>query len=200
MEKQFIEATEMAITKLVAEFQCKAGRYWNERDLHWILYYNLRAVFPENDPLELLRAEFPTIKKYPARGHYDLTILDPISYYSEDVQRLTMDAGWDDYLPKLKVLIAIEMKLWQARLSWEIVDEQVNWDIQKLTDVENKAEHPYFLNFIQLDFRKSIMKEYYIELRKRIMSLCSGRSNIRILYVPNQIEIQSDSDSWLSII
>ena len=201
MENQFVGVAERAIGELVATFQAKPGRYWNERDLHWILYSNMRKIITEHNALELIRAEFPTINKYPtARGYYDLVILDPISYYSEDVQKISMDADWDEFLPKLSILISIEIKLWQAKLSWKKVDEYIDPDIQKLTDTENKVVHPYFLNFVQLDFeKKDVMKKYYIEFRQHIANLRSQWSNVRTLCVPNKIEIQPASENWLYV-
>ncbi len=194
MKERLAKAIEKAIDQLVSDFQNRPDRYWNERDLHWILYYRLREerVFKENDPFGLIRAEFPTLKKYNGRGHYDLAILDPLSFYSEDVAKLTIDASWDEFLSKVRVLFALELKLWQDRS----MGDKVEWDIEKLTDAENKVVHPYFLNFVQLKFDKPEMRRFYEELRERLASLAS--KSLRILCVPNDVKIQSNpNQNWL---
>lgn len=194
MEERLAKAVEKAIDWLVADFQSRPRRYWNERELHWILYHHLRGeqVFKDNDPLSLIRAEFPTVKKYNGRGHYDLVILDPVSFYSEDVAKLTIDASWNEFLSKVKVLFALELKLWQDRS----MGDKVEWDIEKLIDAENKVVHPYFLNFVQLNFDKLQMRKFYEELRERLASLASR--SLKILCVPSDVNIQSDPNkNWL---
>lgn len=202
MEEQFVKATESAIMKTIAAFQSRRGRYWNERDLHWILFHqlSLHEVFKRNDPLALIRAEFPTTKVYgeknPARGHYDLAILDPVSYDSEDVNKLAMDAPWQEYLDKVRVLVTVEIKLWQARSQFERV---IKWDVQKLTDIENRVVHGYFLNFIQLDFSKPRVKKYYRDLREHLICWQIHWPALKILCVPSETMIQPNpSENWLS--
>jgi len=97
MGDRFVEATETAIAKLVADFQGYPSRSWNERDLHWSLFYYLeqQGVIQEVYTTQLIRAEFPTLKKFgtksPARGHYDLVILEPESYFTPAVQKMEAD-------------------------------------------------------------------------------------------------------------
>ena len=133
MKDRFIEATETAIAKLVADFQEYPDRFWNERDLHWSLFYYLKqqGVVQEAYATQLVRAEFPTQKKFgtksPARGHYDLVILEPESYFTPAVQKMEADDPWDDFLKLTKVVVAVEIKLWLARLQLETLKERVGW-------------------------------------------------------------------------
>lgn len=75
-----------AISQVIADFQANPERFWNERDMHWSLFYYLKQeqVSKEAYPTELIRAELPTLKLFPgerpARSHYDLAILDAKSY------------------------------------------------------------------------------------------------------------------------
>ena len=65
MDEQFIEATKEAINQVVSAFQSEPDRFWNERDIHWSLFYYLKqqAVFQRRYAAELIRAEFPTLRK-----------------------------------------------------------------------------------------------------------------------------------------
>jgi len=200
MENQFIDATERAVGKLVADFQRYADRFWNERDLHWSLFYYLKreGVIPEIYTTELIRAEFPTMKvfgeKNPARGHYDLVILDPQSYRSETVQSMKAQNSWDEFLKAVKVMIAVEIKLWLARLPLERTD----WDIEKLTETPNNVLNAYFLNFVQLDFDRQHTQDYYRDLRECLMRHKKRWPDIRVLCVPSDVKIQPDSsNNWL---
>ncbi len=172
MENDFTEATRRAVAKLVTVFQSNPERSWNERDLHWILFYYLKMEegIKEAYPTQLIRAEFPTLKpfgeKNPARGHYDLVILDPESYFSPAVQSMKAWEPWDDFLKLVKVMIAVEIKLWLARLPCERAD----WDIQKLTTPSNNVLNAFFLNFVGLDFRRQHNQDYYRELRECLTS------------------------------
>ena len=81
MEKEFVEATDRAIARLVADFQVQPNRFWNERDIHWYLFHDLKQdpVFLRDYGTELIRAEFPTRRVYtedvkPTRGHYPVNI------------------------------------------------------------------------------------------------------------------------------
>ncbi len=202
MENQFIEATERAIAKLIADFQQYTDRFWNERDLHWSLFYYLKQerVIHETYTTELIRAEFPTLKKFgektPARGHYDLVILDPQSYRSETVQSMKAQDSWDKFLKLVKVMIAIEIKLWLARLPFERAD----WDVKKLTKQPNNVLNAFLLNFIQLDFGRPYMQDYYRELREYLMCHKRRLPNLRILCVPSDITIQTEpSENWLPL-
>jgi hypothetical protein len=202
MRSQFVEATERAIAKLVADFQHDPDRFWNERDMHWILFYYLKqeGTVQEAYPTQLIRAEFPTVKKFgeknPARGHYDLVVLDPESYNSEAVQRMKAQAPWDEYLKLIKITVAVEIKLWLARLPVERTD----WDIQKLTEKPNNVLNAYFLNFVQLNFRRQHMQDYYRDLREHLMYHKKPRPDLNILCVPSDTKIQPDpSNNWLVV-
>lgn len=200
MQNQFVEATERAIAKLVTDFQHNPDRFWNERDMHWILFYYLKqeGTIQEAYSTQLIRAEFPTVKKFgeknPARGHYDLVVLDPESYSSEAVQRMKAWDPWDEYLRLVKVVIAVEIKLWLARLPLERTD----WDIQKLTETPNNVLNAYFLNFVQLNFGRQYTQDYYRDLREYLMRHKKRWPDLRILCVPSDAKIQPDpSNNWL---
>ena len=199
MGKQFVEATESAINQVVSDFQNEPDRFWNERDVHWSLFYYLKQqhVFQRRYAAELIRAELPTLGKYGkegrlARGHFDLVILDPDSVAAEAVRNLKPWTDWDVYLPLVRVLIAVEVKTWVDRLRFD----RANWDIRKLMDPENKVGHPYFLNFVQLNWEKTEMKAYYQKLRRYLSG--KPKSKLKILCVPNEIAIQpSHADNWI---
>jgi len=200
MEQQLVEATERAITKVIGDFQDNPERFWNERDIHWSLFYYLKqeAVGQENYVTQLIRAEFPTLKKFggrkPARGHYDLVILDPKAYNSPAVQQMKAQASWDDFLKLVKVIVAVEIKLWLARLPFERAD----WDIRKLMEQPNKVVNAYFINFVQLNFNKPTMQDYYRELREYLMHQKDQWPDLKILCVPSETKIQPvASKNWL---
>lgn len=198
MGNQFVEATERAVAKLVTDFQGNPSRFWNERDLHWSLFYYLKqdGVIQEDYVTQLIRAEFPTLKKFDnARGHYDFVILDPQSYRTEAVQRMKAQEPWEEYLKLIKVMIAVEIKLWLARLP----SKRADWDIQKLTEQPNNVHNAYFLNFVQLNFTRPYAVTYYLELRDYLMRYKRRCPALKILCVPSEIGIQPDpSDNWLS--
>jgi hypothetical protein len=197
MGNQFVEVTEKAIDKLVDVFQKNPERYWNERDIHWILYYYIKKeeVIKEKYLTELIRAEFPTRQKFgvkiKARGHYDLVILDPVSFRSDAVQKFKAQDPWDDFLELVNVEIAVEIKLWLSRLPCKRAD----WDIEKLTDTKDQVVHPYFLNFVQLNFNKTEMRNFYRDLREYLTP--RAQSPLKILCVPSDKTIQPDSKNWL---
>jgi len=199
MGEQFVEASERAIDQVVSDFQNEPDRFWNERDVHWSLLYYLKQqeVFQRDYATELVRAEFPTLGKYgeegkKARGHFDLVILDPDSVATDAVRKLKPWADWDVYLPLVKVLVAVEVKTWVDRLRFD----RTNWDIQKLVDSESKVKYPYFLNFVQLNWEKTEMRDYYQKLRRHL--LANTRLKLKILCVPNDVAVQpSRSDNWI---
>lgn len=201
MEKQVIEATERVIARVVKDFQSNPARYWNERDLHWSLFYYLKKEgrIQEKYTTEIIRAEFPTLKTFgtenPARGHFDLAILDHQSYRSPAVQNMSLNAPWQDFLELIKITVAIEIKLWLAKLRRDIAD----WDIKKLTEKPNNILNAYFLNFVQLDFSRLHSKKRYEELREYLRQKKRQHSRLKILCVPSDPKIQSDSsENWIT--
>lgn len=201
MEKQVIEATERAIAKVVNVFQNNPDRYWNERDLHWSLFYYLKneKVIKEKYITELIRAEFPTLKTFgtenPARGHFDLAILDPKSYRSPAVQSMKLNAPWKEFLELIRIAVAIEVKLWLTKLRRDIAD----WDIKKLTEKPNNILNAYFLNFVQSDFNRLNSKKRYQELREYLLHQKREYPHLNILCVPSDPKIQTDpSENWLT--
>jgi len=204
MEEQFIEAVNKAIGQVVLDFQGDPTRYWNERDIHWSLFHYLKQqeIFQQNYITELIRAEFPTRKKYreeggkPARGHYDLVVLEPASLATPAVCEMSPWAPWGEYLELVKVVGAVEVKMWWFR--WSDFQQRVGWDIEKLTDSQNAVKYPYLLNFVQLDFSRQQMKDYYHKLRKHLMEQAKLWPKLKILCVPGDIKIQPLSDNWIS--
>lgn len=195
MEKEFVEAIERTITHLVADFQAQTTRFWNERDLHWCLFHYLKQdpILQRDCGTELIRAEFPTRavyieRKVGARGHYDLVILNPTSLISPAVSDLPPWASWGEYLPLVDVLIAVEVKTWVERTT--DIAGKVDWDIEKLTDERNAVENAYFLNFVQLDFSRQQMRNFYQNLREYLMGKARCQPKLRILCVPHDKGIQ----------
>jgi len=192
---------ERAVSQVVSDFQKYPERFWNERDIHWSLFYYLKhqRVSKEAYPTELIRAEFPTRKvfpgKKPARGHYDLVILDAESYYKPEVQNMKAQTSWKEFLEVVEIAVAIEVKLWLNRLSPENMADRVDWDIIKLTDKPNNVQNAYFLNFVQLNFRSDYMMRYYQELRDYLTT--KKRPGLSILCIPSDPKIQSVSANWL---
>lgn len=204
MEKAFVEATDRAIARLVADFQAQPTRFWNERDIHWYLFHHLKQdpVFLYDYGTELIRAEFPTRRVYitedakPARGHYDLVILDPTSVTNPPVSQLPPWASWEEYLPHVEVLVAIEVKTWVYRTT--NVPEKANWDIDKLTDPSNAVRQGYCLNFVQLDFSQQHMLDFYRNLREYLTGKARQWPKLRILCVPHVKGIQLDlRQNWI---
>lgn len=201
---QLCVTVEKAISKVVADFQRNPDRFWNERDIHWSLFYYLKheQVCEEAYPTQLIRAEFPTLKVFPgtkpARGHYDLVILDAESYSRPEVQNMKAQAPWKEYLELIKIDVAVEIKLWQARLREEEMKELIDWDVQKLTDEPNKVQNAYFLNFVQLNFKSEHMRNYYFVLREYLNNQKKKWPALNILCVPSDRQVQFDQkDNWL---
>lgn len=198
MEKEFVEAINRAISRLIADFQGQPGRFWNERDMHWYLFHHLKEdpVFMHDYEAELIRAEFPTRAKYPdRRGLYDLVILDPTSLTSPPTSKLPPWAPWDEFLPLAEVVVAVEVKTWVDRTT--DIAEKVDWDIEKLTDARNALRHAYFLNFVQLDFSWELMRDFYQNLREYLMGKARW-PKLRILCVPHDKGIQPDPrEDWI---
>ena len=203
-----MKAVKKAIAMVVSDFQKYPERFWNERDVHWILFYYLKhqRVSEEAYPTELIRAEFPTRKvfpgKKPARGHYDLVILDAESYYKPEVQNMKAQAPWKEFLELVEIAVAIEVKLWLNRLSPENMAKRVDWDITKLTDKPNNIQNAYFLNFVQLDFnsedKSKYMRAYYDMLREYLRNQKRKWPSLNILCVPSEISVQPVlEDNWL---
>ena len=198
---QVTSLVEKAVSQVVADFQNDPERFWNEREIHWSIFYYLKhqRVSEEAYPTELVRAEFPTRKvfpgKKPARGHYDLVILDAESYYKPEVQNMKAQAPWQEFLELVEIAVAIEVKLWLNRLRPENMAERVDWDIRKLTEKPNNVQNAYFLNFVQLNFKSDYMMQYYRELRDYLTT--KKQPGLSILCTPSQPRVQSASDNWL---
>lgn len=205
MEKEFLEAIDRAIAHLVADFQGQTSRFWNERDMHWYLFHYLKQdpLFVHDYGTELIRAEFPTRAVYreekqkaPSRGHYDLVILDPTPFTGPPISELPPWASWEEYLPYVRVVVAVEVKTWVDRT--KDIPQKVDWDVEKLTDPQNVVGHAYFLNFVQLDFSRQQMRDFYQNLRGYLMEKARRCPRLRILCVPHDKEIQHDSsENWI---
>ncbi len=94
------------------------------------------------------------------------------------------------------VVVTVEAKLWWYRR--KDFQQIVGWDIRKLTDRQNAVEHPYLLNFVQLDFSRQQMKDYYHRLQKHLIERAEQCPQLKILCVPSDIQIQPPSDNWIS--
>lgn len=194
---------EKAISLLVADFQDYPDRFWNERDIHWSLFHYLKQekVCEEAHPTELIRAEFPTRKIFlgnrPARGHYDLVILDVKSYFSTEVQNMKAQTRWQEYLDLIQIDVAIEIKLWLNRLNPVNMANRADWDIKKLTDTTDHIQNTYLLNFVQLKFKSKYMRDYYDTLREYLRNQKKKWPSLNILCVPSEISVQPVlKDNW----
>lgn len=195
-----IKAVENATTKLVVNFQNNTERFWNERDIHWSLFYYLKQELADYEkyPTELIRAEFPTLKVFEgARGHYDLVILNAESYSTPEVQNMKSQTPWEGYLKLVEIDVAIEIKIWQARLNDADVHKLIDWDIRKLTEQPHKIEDAYFLNLVQLNFQSEYMRKYYQQLREYLNNQKNKHTDLNILCVPSDPKIQSSAKNWL---
>ena len=203
MGKEFVEAADRAVARLVADFQAQLSRFWDERDIHWYLFHYLKLdpVFLCDYGTEPIRAEFPTRRVYtegakPARGHYDLVILDPTSVTSPPVSQMPPWAPWKECLPYMEVLVAIEVKTWVNRT--KNIPKKADWDIDKLTDLSNAVRQGYFLNFVQLDFSRQHILDFYRALREYLTEKARQWPKLRILCVPHVKVIQPDpGQDWI---
>jgi hypothetical protein len=203
MREDFVEATDRAIGRVVAGFQTQPPRFWDERDIHWYLFHYLKLdpVFLRDYGTEPIRAEFPTRRIYtegarPARGRYDLVILDPTSVTGPPVSQLPCWAPWEECLPHMTVLVAIEVKTWADGTT--NVHEKADHDVDKLTESLNAVGQGYFLNFVQLDFGRKYMVDSYRGLREYLMEKARKWPKLRILCVPHDKAIQPDlKDNWI---
>ena len=200
---QLYPTVEAAIAHLVYDFQANPERFWNERDIHWSLFYYLKqeSVCGEAYPTELIRAESPTLKVFPgekpARGHYDLVILNAESYFQPEVQNMKVQAPWQEYLELVQIDVAIEVKLWLSKVR-KNMESRVNWDIEKLTEKPHNIENAYFLNFVQLDFKSDYMSEYYHILRDYLIKQKKEKPQLNILCIPSDTKLQPVlNDYWL---
>jgi len=182
-----------AISHVVTDFQTYPERFWNERDIHWSLFYYIKRkkAIKEAYPTELIRAEFPTLKVFPgekpARGHYDLVILDAEAYSKPEVQNMKAQAPWKEYLELIQIDVAIEIKIWQARLNDADIHELIDWDIRKLTEQPHNVKNAYLLNFVQLDFQREHNETYYQQLREYLSK--QKKPGLNILCVPSDSRV-----------
>jgi hypothetical protein len=197
-------ALQNAISNVVDDFQTDGERFWEERDIHWSLFHYLKQepTCGEDYPTQLIRAEFPTLKRFgstkPTRGHYDLVILDANTYFSPEIQAMRAQDSWGEFLSKIEIAIAIEIKLWLTRSAAENMANRVIWDIRKLTEKPNKVHNAYFLNFVQLDFEFDRMKKFYEQLRDYLSAQKSKIPLLKILCVPSTNSVQPDPRrNWL---
>jgi hypothetical protein len=205
MGNKFVEAIERAVAKVVEDFQDYPSRFWNERDIHWSLFYYLQQaqVVRETYPTELIRAEFPTLKVFPgnkpARGHYDLVIINSESYNKPEVQSMNAQTSWEVYPKLIKIDVAIEIKLWLNRSKQKAMEERVDWDIKKLVEPQNNVVNAFFLNFVQLDFSRKHNRVYYETLRDYLVFQKRQCQELRILCAASDSKIQPQStDNWIS--
>lgn len=201
MQEKIVSAVEKAIDQLITTFQDNPKRGWNERDLHWLLFHYLRQqeIFTEKQAIKLIRAEFPTSMKpsdkRSARGHYDLVILNTESLETPVIAAMEPWDPWGPFLDSVEIQVAIELKLWTDRQKKNL-DKLIQWDIDKLTDNQNTSGRGYFLNFVQIDFDKPRMREFYEILRGHLIE--RHDPGLKILCVPHDKEIQPDHKlNWI---
>lgn len=204
MEGQFIEAVDKVIEQVINDFRGDEAGHWSEREIHWALFRYLKQqdVFQRSDKTELIRAEFPTRATYedrkPARGHYDLVVLEPASLDNPALSEMSpLDSG-DKYLELVKVVIAIEVRAWWYR--WKDFKQRIDWDIEKLVDSRNAVKYPYSLNFVLLDFNRQGVADYYHELREYLAEQAKKYPKLKILCLPSDPKIQPESDNWISAV
>lgn len=106
-------------------------------------------------------------------------------------------ATWQEYLNPLKITVALEIKLWLYRLKSDNMKERVDWDIKKLTDKPNNIQNAYFLNFVQLDFKRDIYEAYYQQLRDYLLKQKKQFPKLNILCVPSDSQVHSNKANWL---
>ncbi len=75
--------------------------------------------------------------------------------------------------------------------------ERVDWDIKKLTDKPNNIQNAYFLNFVQLDFKRDIYEAYYQQLRDYLLKQKKQFPKLNILCVPSDSQVHSNKANWL---
>ena len=190
-------SVKKAIAQVIADFQANPERFWNERDIHWSLfhYIKLEKVIKEAYPTQLIRAEFPTFKVFSGRGHYDLVIINKDSYTKSEAQNMKAQTPWEEYLALIELDVAIEIKIWQARLNDGEVHELIEWDIRKLTEKPHKVKKAYFLNFVLLDFKRDHNEIYYNKLREYLSK--QTKPGLNILCVPSDSQLQNKAANWL---
>ena len=105
-----------------------------------------------------------------------------------DERAMSAWSPWGDYLKLVKVLIAVEVKVWWYR--WGDIGQRIGWDIEKLTDSQNVVKHPYLLNFVHLKFGRPEMGKYYHKLRKYLEEQAKKYPKLKILCVPSDPKIQ----------
>ncbi len=189
-----------AVRKVISDFQANPKRFWNERDIHWSLFYYIKQerAIKEAYPTELIRAEFPTLKVFKgARGYYDLVVINVESNNKPEVQNMKPQASWDNYLPFIQIDVAIEIKLWLNRLQPKAMMERADWDMLKLTDTPNNVQSAYFLNFVQLDFTRDIYEAYYEQLCDYLLKQKRQFPKLNILCIPSDPQGHSNKGNWL---
>ena len=102
-------------------------------------------------------------------------------------------AHWGEYLPQVKVVVAVEVEMWLVR--WSDFQQRVGWDIRKRTDPQNVVAPSYFLNFVQL---KNDYENYYRKLREYLVKQAKGYPQLKILCVPSEPKSQPQSKNWIS--
>jgi hypothetical protein len=203
MEEQFIEAVDKVIEQVILDFRGDPAGHFSEREIHWALFRYLKQeeVFQRSNKSELIRAEFPTRATYgerkPARGHYDLVVLEPASLDNPALSEISPLDSSDRYLELVKIMIAIEVKAWWYR--WKDFQQKIDWDIEKLVDSRNGAKYLYSLNFVLLDFSRQGVADYYRELREYLAEQAKKYPKLKILCLPSDPKIQPESDNWISV-
>jgi hypothetical protein len=105
---------------------------------------------------------------------------------------------WEPHLTRVDLLAAIEIKLWLQRVNPERTDELISWDVRKLVEQPHRVQNPYYLNFVNLDFSRVEMKEYYARLKARLLTKKAPQPGLKVLYVASDKSISPDpTKCWL---
>jgi hypothetical protein len=172
-------------------FQEGAGRVSKAaplREKHGIKIVGSWTLEPEHQTISVV--EVPTVDAWVKYG------MEPelVKYSSLQTSNYFKVAiTWEEYLKLVQIDVAIEVKLWLARVRFQ---KSIDWDIRKLTEQPNTVQNGYFINFAQLDFKTEYNRKYYQELRQYLTS--RKQSGIRILCVPMKRQIQPNpKDDWI---
>lgn len=195
-----VEAIQRAIDQVVAEFQQHPHKLWNERYLHWSPFHYIKqqGVVSEAYYTQLIRAKFPTqkifSKRRPAREHYDMVILDSDPYLIPEVQYMERKGNLGDFLNSIRLKIAIEIELWEARLKQDKVEQIIKWNKDKLTKLPNNIMTALFLNFVKMNFNKEQNYKYYQDLREHLSLIKEQYPELKILCVHGDHMFQPDPE------
>jgi hypothetical protein len=156
--------------------------FYTENDLHTFLYHKIYASLPKKEwqcltkdgkSSILLHKEYPTKERYRAkelhavssgaRGHFDLCIWNP-ELTRERKFRVFQSTNFED---EQQTFIAIELDMIEGNDSLEQAIHHIKWDLLKLKDTKNEAEHGYSLVFVRDWLHKD---EFLKEVKSKVVA------------------------------